>query len=541
MYKEEPVYVTGHQHPDADSIASAIGYAFFKKAMGIRAIPCRLGDINNETRYLLKRFNFAEPMLLTDARKTLGEIELDPPKYISPETTALEAISMMDSSGVSLAVIDENEKLVGYVSKSDLANIGLSDTAAVIELLKHTPVADMVKVINGQLVYDDREVHINGKVSIIALTKSKTENYDVKDRIVIVGDETEAQLDLIRKGAGVLVVVWTKGIDEKVLAAAKEHHCPIIISGHGTMNTSRYILLSPPVKLFMTKNPMTFTKDTLVEEVERRMQKTRYKSYPVVDKNGKFVGYVTRYHILGYKNKKIIMVDHNEFSQSARCVEKAQIIEVVDHHRINDFATSQPVSFRNEIVGSTATIIATMFRENQVPLPKELAGLLLGAILSDTLMFQSPTTTKKDEDTANILAALADLDIDTFGKEMFSASAMSTSQSIHEMVVQDIKFYDINGIHTMISQIIVNDPKAITKREKELIADMDELVIKKDLDLLIVAITSIIEDGTIFYAAGEKANAVNDAFPNSNKHLMHKGILSRKGQILPRLVEALER
>ena len=271
------------------------------------------------------------------------------------------------------------------------------------------------------------------------------------------------------------------------------------------------------------------------------MQKTRYKSYPVVDKNGKFVGYVTRYHILGYKNKKIIMVDHNEFSQSARCVEKAQIIEVVDHHRINDFATSQPVSFRNEIVGSTATIIATMFRENQVPLPKELAGLLLGAILSDTLMFQSPTTTKKDEDTANILAALADLDIDTFGKEMFSASSMSTSQSIHEMVVQDIKFYDINGIHTMISQIIVNDPKAITKREKELIADMDELVIKKDLDLLIVAITSIIEDGTIFYTAGEKANAVNDAFPNSNKHLMQKGILSRKGQILPRLVEALER
>lgn len=541
MYKEEPVYVTGHQHPDADSIASAIGYAFFKKAMGIRAIPCRLGDINNETRYLLKRFNFAEPMLLTDARKTLGEIELDPPKYISPETTALEAISMMDSSGVSLAVIDENEKLVGYVSKSDLANIGLSDTAAVIELLKHTPVADMVKVINGQLVYDDSEVHINGKVSIIALTKSKTENYDVKDRIVIVGDETEAQLDIIRKGAGVLVVVWAKGIDEKVLAAAKEHHCPIIISGHGTMNTSRYILLSPPVKLFMTKNPMTFTKDTLVEEVERRMQKTRYKSYPVVDKNGKFVGYVTRYHILGYKNKKIIMVDHNEFSQSARCVEKAQIIEVVDHHRINDFATSQPVSFRNEIVGSTATIIATMFRENQVPLPKELAGLLLGAILSDTLMFQSPTTTKKDEDTANILAALADLDIDTFGKEMFSASSMSTSQSIHEMVVQDIKFYDINGIHTMISQIIVNDPKAITKREKELIADMDELVIKKDLDLLIVAITSIIEDGTIFYTAGEKANAVNDAFPNSNKHLMQKGILSRKGQILPRLVEALER
>ena len=541
MYKEEPVYVTGHQHPDADSIASAIGYAFFKKAMGIRAIPCRLGDINNETRYLLKRFNFAEPMLLTDARKTLGEIELDPPKYISPETTALEAISMMDSSGVSLAVIDENEKLVGYVSKSDLANIGLSDTAAVIELLKHTPVADMVKVINGQLVYDDSEVHINGKVSIIALTKSKTENYDVKDRIVIVGDETEAQLDIIRKGAGVLVVVWAKGIDEKVLAAAKEHHCPIIISGHGTMNTSRYILLSPPVKLFMTKNPMTFTNDTLVEEVERRMQKTRYKSYPVVDKNGKFVGYVTRYHILGYKNKKIIMVDHNEFSQSARCVEKAQIIEVVDHHRINDFATSQPVSFRNEIVGSTATIIATMFRENQVPLPKELAGLLLGAILSDTLMFQSPTTTKKDEDTANILAALADLDIDTFGKEMFSASSMSTSQSIHEMVVQDIKFYDINGIHTMISQIIVNDPKAITKREKELIADMDELVIKKDLDLLIVAITSIIEDGTIFYTAGEKANAVNDAFPNSNKHLMQKGILSRKGQILPRLVEALER
>ncbi|MEE3488664.1 MAG: putative manganese-dependent inorganic diphosphatase [Bulleidia sp.] len=534
----DPIYITGHQHPDTDSIVSAIAYAFFKRCQGKKAIACRLGDVNNESRYLLNRFHYEEPMLLKDARKTLGEIELDSPISITPETTVLECVRRMHAEErFSYAVVDEKGKVTGIVSSTNLANIGLGDTAAEIELLKHTPVFDIAESINGTIIYDDKDIHINGKTSIIAMSQAGTANYDVQDRIVIIGDDAKGQMDLIEKGAGMLIVVWAKMIDADVLISAKQHHVPIIISGHGVMNTSRYLFLSPPVRLIMQTKPVCFRESDLVEEAGKKMLKTRYRSYPVVDANGVLKGYVSRAHIMDYKNKRIILVDHNEFSQSVPAIEKAQILEVVDHHRINDFATSQPVSFRNEIVGSTATIIATMFRENQILMPKELAGLLLGAILSDTLIFQSPTTTQKDRDTANILAALADLDIDTFGKEMFAAGAAGDNRSIHDMIVSDIKYYDINGVHTMISQVIVYSAKEMNKRRKEIQTDIDTLAAKKELGLLCVAFTSVIEDGSVFYAGGEKADKVLEAFPGL--HELQPGILSRKKQILPKITEAV--
>lgn len=537
MVKEEKTYIIGHKHPDSDSIASAIGYAFFKRAKGEKAEACRLGDINNETAYLLDRFGFEVPRLLTDARKTLAEIELDPPEFIYEDTIALNAIRGMNVHSSSIAVCDENKKLIGFVSKSDLANIGLSDTAAEIDLLKHTPVSAVVEAINGKLILDEKETHINGKVSIVALSKSGTNNYDAKDRIVIVGDDQKAQLDLIEKGAGILIVVWAEKISDEVILKAKEKHCPIIISGHGTMNTSRFLYFAPPVKLFMNKTPVCFYADMLVEEAQKKMQKSRYKSFPVIEKDGTFAGYLTRYHVLGYKNKKIIMVDHNEFRQSVRAIEKAEILEVVDHHRINDFATTLPVSFRNEIVGSTATIIATMYRENQIPLTREMAGLLLGAIISDTLLFQSPTTTNKDKETANILSAISGLDIEEFGGELFKASATSENQSVQEMLVQDIKYYEINDVKTLISQIVVTDTKEIMKKETEILNEMNELVVKKNVELLVVAITSVLEDGSIILSAGSKSESVKEVFGSNG---IQKGILSRKGQILPKLSEIIE-
>ncbi len=543
MKNESPVYITGHQHPDTDSVASAIAYAFFKRANGIKSIPCRLGDLNNETEYLLKRFGFEKPLLLKDARITLADLELDEPVSITPETTVREAISKMhEYERNSFAVTHEDGTIAGYVSKSDLANIGLGDTAAEIELLKQTTVEEIAETIDGTIVYNDDQVHYNGKTSIVALNETKVDNYNAEDRIVIVGNDTAAQKQLIEKGAGMLIVVWSNGIKDEVKKAAAEYHCPIILSGHGAMNTSRYLFFAPPVRLIMTDDPITFRSDEFAEDAGNKMLKTRFRSYPVVNEKKVLCGYVSRFHILNHKNKKIILVDHNEFSQSVRNVEKAQILEVIDHHRINDFATTQPVSFRNEIIGSTATIIATMFRENQIPIPANLAGLLLGALLSDTLVFQSPTTTRKDIDTANILAALADLDIDTFAKEMFTASASSINQSIYEMIVQDIKYYDIGGIRTMISQTIVPSVEKMRSREIEISRDMNRLYEKKELDLLVVCFTSVLEDGSIFYTVGEKADKILDVYPDlpGETHSVQHGVFSRKKQIVPAINEALE-
>lgn len=544
MAKEDPIYITGHLHPDTDSVASAIAYAFFKRASGVKAIACRLGPLNSETKYLLDRFHFEEPYLLKDARKTLGEIDLDSPEAVGPETTINETISLMQKTGrPSFAVVDESGKMMGMVTKSDLTSVGLGDTASGIALLKITPVSYIARTISGKIIYDDPEKHVNGKVSIIALTKSKLANYEIRDRIVIVGDDPRAQEELIRKGAGILIVVWAKEIDQRVIDTAKEYHCPVIISGHGSMNTSRYIYFAPPVKLVMKTKLITFRENMLAEDAQRKMMTSRYRSYPVVDDEGRLIGYVGRYHIINYKNKKVILVDHNEFSQSVRGLDKAQLLEVVDHHRINDFATSQPVSFRAEIVGSTATIIASMLRENQIPIPQNLAGLLLGAILSDTLMFQSPTTTDKDRTNASILAALADLDIDTFGKELFSVNSVDADGDITEMISQDIKYYDIRTCRTMISQVIVKTLEDVRNRQQEIQDQLDAYAEKKDIDLLVVAFSCIMENGSIFFEAGEHADWAQEAFPDrqGETHSLQKGVLSRKAQILPMLTEVVSK
>lgn len=542
MVDREPVYITGHQHPDTDSVVSAIAYAFFKRARdGIRAVPCRLGELNHETEYLLKRFGFEVPELLEDARKTLSEIELDAPESITPEMSMLETVRRMDEKErPSFAVVDQNQKVIGLVSKSDLANIALRDTASEIELLKQTDIYHISESINGTILYDEKETHVNGKVSIISLSTQKTANYDVRDRIVIIGDDTESQLALIRGGAGILIIVWAENVSEEVLEEAKKYHCPIIRSGHGSMNTSRYLYLAPPVKLIMRK-PEVFRVTDLAEEAGKKFMKTRIRSYPVLDAEDHLCGYLHRYHIMNYRNKKIILVDHNEFSQSVKAIEKAQILEVIDHHRINDFATTQPVSFRNEIVGSTATIVTTMFRENQIPLPENLAGLLLGAVLSDTLNYQSPTTTRKDREVGNILAAVANLDQEEFARDIFTAAADEFDRPVSSMIRQDIKYYEINGCHTMISQALVSSLSLIPPKEKEIQEQMNVLAQKKELDLLAAAFTSVIDNGSVIFFAGEKAQAALEAFPNreGETHSFQEGILSRKSQILPKIEEAL--
>lgn len=541
MTMQEPVYVTGHVHPDTDSVASAIAYAFFKRSKGVRAVPCRLGPLNNETSYLLKRFNIEEPLLLEDARKKLNEIELDPPYSITPETSIYEAVQQLRRyKRSSFAVVKGDGTLAGFVSRSDLADVGLGDTAAEIELLKKTDIAHFAEAIDGTILYDDIQTHINGKVSIITFSSSGTSNYEVQDRIVVVGNDPASQLDLIQKGAGLLITVWTDQVEDSVIEAAARYHCPIIRSGHGAMNTTRFLFLASPVKLLMHK-PVVFHDTDFLEEAGEKMLKTRYRDYPVIDEAGHLKGYLTRYIVMNTKNKKLILVDHNEFSQSVKSIEKAQILEVIDHHRINDFATRQPVSFRNEIVGSTASIVTGMFRENQIPLPKDIAGLLLGAILSDTLMFQSPTTTEKDREAANILAAVARLDIETFGKEMFAAAAEKGSMTIHDQIVQDIKYYNIDGVHTMISQVLVSDTARLADRDEEIRENMNDLVERKNLDLLVCVFTCIVENGSLVYMAGEKSAKARSAFPrNEDGTAFQKDLLSRKLQILPKLTEVLE-
>ena len=273
------------------------------------------------------------------------------------------------------------------------------------------------------------------------------------------------------------------------------------------------------------------------------MLRSRYHAYPVIDDDEKLLGYVSRYHVMNTGSKKIILVDHNEFSQSVKGIEKAEVLEVIDHHRINDFSTNQPVAFRNEIIGSSATIVATIFRENQIPLPKNLAGLILGAILSDTLKFQSPTTTPKDIATAQFLAGIAGLDIDEFARDMFSVSANIQGKTLNELLNQDIKFFNIEGCKTMISQVIVTSADIAREMETQVEELLETFVKKKELDLCLMVFTSILENGSVVFAAGDKAAWAAEAFPNKKgeSKTLQIGVLSRKSQILPRVTAVVQK
>ena len=541
MERQKTVYITGHRHPDTDSIASAIAYALLQRRKGINAVPCRLGPINTETRWLLECFGFEEPMLFEDARATIKEIDMDPPLTITPETTIYETLQLMKQNNKqSYGVVNQKGQLLGMVTRSDLSRVGLGDTAAAIQLLKDTPLDYIAKTIRGFFAYRDEEYHFNGKVSIIAMTETGLKDYDIRDRLVILGNDTEAQKAAIRKGAGILVVVWTKEIAPEVIELAKAHHCPIIISGHGTMNTSRYLYFAPPVRLIMLKSLVSFNMDEFVEDVGKKMLKSRYRSYPVIDNNNYLRGYLSRYHILDYRNKQVILVDHNEYAQSVKGVEKADLLEIIDHHRICDIATSRPISFRNEIIGSTASIITSIYMENQMDIPKNVAGLLLGAILSDTLKFRSPTTTPKDIGLAKTLAHIADLDIDAFASEMFRVSSNISQKSVQELITQDVKTFQIDSHKVMIAQIIISAVDEVHSIEDELQQEMNSFAIDKELDLFVAAFTSILENGSIFYASGPLSEIVTEAFPNHHgAHSFQEDILSRKNQIVPLLSRAI--
>ena len=542
--EQNRVYVTGHKHPDTDSIAAAIGYAFYKRANGVKAIPCRLGKLSAETKYLLERFGFEEPMLLDDARYKLGEINLDEPVSISPDKTLFEAIRVLAKNNRQIcSVVDDDGKLLGIVTRSDAADIAMGDTDSTARLLKDTPIECIKTAINGRIIYEAHDRKMNGSVGVIAITSEDLSRFEVKDRIIITGSDAKAQSEMIRLGAAVLIVVRADDVAPEVVELAKECNCSIIISGHGTMNTSRYVYFAPRVSQMMVTNPIKFYASELVEDAGRKMLRSRFHAYPVIDDDEKLLGYVSRYHVMNTGSKKLILVDHNEFSQSVRGIEKAEVLEVIDHQRINDFSTNQPVAFRNEIIGSSATIVATIFRENQIPLPKNLAGLILGAILSDTLKFQSPTTTPKDIATAQFLAGIAGLDIDEFAKEMFSVSANIKGKTLNELLNQDIKFFNIEGCKTMISQVIVTSADIARKMESQVQELLDQFVKKKELDLCLMAFTSILENGSVVFAAGDKAAWAAEAFPNKEGETLslQQGVLSRKSQILPRITAVVQK
>lgn len=532
------VYVTGHKNPDTDSIISAIAYANLKQAMSINAYPCRLGNPNAETAYILDRFKVPVPMLLQDARSQLDEIDMDSPISVTPETSIRECLELMQEKNKPVfAVVNHLNQLQGILTSSNLSDLLLGDTAQSIDLLSRTPIEFISKALDGKLIYMPSESRINGKTSIPALAASRLENYELTNRIVIVGNDTQAQLECIAKDAGLIIVVWAQTIAPMVIAAAREKGCGIILSGHGTMNTSRYLFYSSPIKEIMTKDLVVFNKAEFVEDVTNKMIRSRYRSYPVVDDHNHIFGFVSRFHLLNAKKKKLILVDHNEMTQSVPGIEHADILEIIDHHRIGDVTTSRPITFRNEIVGSTATIVTKMYLEADVDIDEKMAGILLGAMISDTLNFRSPTTTNTDVALASHLALIAGLDINEYANDIFKVSNNLKNMNMKDILTYDMKEFDIAGKKVTISQLTMYQLNELQGIEAELQKALDKFASSRKTDLSVMVFTSIHDNGSVMYSSGILSPLVTQAFPNHplEEHSFLEGIVSRKNQIVPKL------
>lgn len=541
--KKNLLFITGHKNPDTDSIVSAIAYAHLKNEIGIAAVACRLGEVNDETEYLLERFGFEQPMLLKDARATLDEITVDIPVKIHLESSIKDAMSIVSKNRQTLAVVDDRDQLLGVVTSSNLADIAMGDTAVTIELLKRTSQKEIARAIDGAIVYESTNFNFDGRTSIGALNQGKLINYDLKGRLVILGDDEEAQEQAIVKGAACLVLVWTSSVSPHILALAKEHQCGIITSTHGTMNTSRYLLFSPSVKEVMTTDVVSYNFNEFVDDVGRKMLQSRFRSYPVTDDKNRIYGFISRYHILNSNSKQLVLVDHNEYSQSVEGIEDADVSEVIDHHRIGGVTTVKPINFRNEIIGSTASIITKMYQEHDVEIPKPMASLLLAAIISDTLNLKSPTTTDQDVRLVSMLESLSGLDRFKFAHEMYEVTSSFKSKSYEEIINQDVKKFYISDKEIMVSQVVVYRFDELYDIIENFEVVMESFVLDQRLDLLTVVFTSIEDNGSIILSAGNLKDAVTLAFPSQNgdKFTFLKDVVSRKNQILPALSNAIER
>lgn len=364
----------------------------------------------------------------------------------------------------------------------------------------------------------------------------------MKDRTVIVGNDTEAQLQAIEKDAACLVIVWADYVKDEVIKYAKEKGCAIILSGHGTLNTSRYIFYSSPIKFIMSTNLVTFDKSEFVDDVLNKVVKSRYRSYPVVDDKGKIFGLISRYHLLNARRKQIILVDHNETAQSVDGLAEADLIEVVDHHRIGDIQTSKPINFRNQLVGSTCTIIANLYDENRVPLEKNMAGLLCAAILSDTLNFKSPTTTLTDIHTAQRCARIAELNTDALAKDIFTEGAGLHEKSALDIIENDIKEFTVGNYRVRVGQMSLFDINQIETVREDILKAMSTYVEEKRIDLVLLLFTSLEHHGSALLYMGKEKWIAEEAFPGIDNHKLSlfPDLLSRKKQVMPKLSSVVE-
>lgn len=530
-----PVYVFGHKNPDTDSIVSAIAYSQFKKKQGLDAIACRLGSINNETEFLLEKFGFEDPKRIYTARSLLNEIELDKVTLVSKDITmekALEKILKIKTK--VLMVADKQKHLLGLVSLDDLTYMWTKTDKELENIIKQIEIKNILETLQGTLVVEGSNI-LSGKMHVFPTLRSNVE----ENSIVVSRNEDDKIGYSLELGASLVIVVTSSPISKTIVNKAKECNATIITTTLSPLSVTRLIYLTPTIEHVMSKKDkiIYFDDDETVQEATKKITKSRHRSYPVLNDDGKIIGGLSRFHLINYQKKKLILVDHNEYKQSIDNIEDGEVLEIVDHHRLGGFESDNPLSIITKPVGSTSTIIAEMFFENEISINKKLAGLMLGGIISDTMNFYSPTTTQTDKDIAKKLEKLSGINSDDLSKEMVEHSESLLSKRFIEIVYDDFKEFNIDGVKVGLSQATCKSRKEFDKIKKDLQTYLDDSCKSGSYELMIIMLTNPNGSGSYVLSAGNRKEIVNELFKIKNNYV--DNLLSRKKQLLPAVIKAI--
>ena len=545
--KKEKIYVIGHKNPDTDSICSAIAYADLRqKVTGQVHEAKRAGHVNDETAYVLDRFGGEAPKLLTDVRLQVRDLDIHEMPGLKPNASIRDTWERMRQEQAKTLPIVKDDELVGVVSTGDIAKSYMDVYDSEILSKARTQYRNIIKTLDGTMITGNEHGYfMRGKVAIGASSPNLMEEFIEKDDLVILGDREEAQACAVNIDASCMVICKDAEVSPKLIQKAKEQSIVIIQTPYDTFTTARLINQSIPVKFYMTSGPLTmFRMNDYVDDIKDIMAKKRFRDFPILDRHGRFKGFISRRRFLGASKKKVILVDHNERSQAVDGIEEAEIIEIIDHHRLGDIETVSPITFRNQPVGCTATIINQMYEENEIEVPREIAGLLCGAIISDTLLFRSPTCTPLDERTAKKLAKISDIDLEQMAQEMFNAGSNLKGKSAEDICFQDFKQFTVNDTIFGVGQIT-----SMSKEELAAIRDMmtehlPKVLEAHNLNMIYFMLTDILAESTELLCVGTGARGIAlSAFdlPDNAKSLILKGVVSRKKQLIPVLVETMQR
>ncbi|MBP9920327.1 MAG: putative manganese-dependent inorganic diphosphatase [Proteiniclasticum sp.] len=541
------VYITGHRNPDSDSICAALAYAEFKNKTGsFQYIPVRLGEINRETYFILAYFGVEPPQYIENVRLQVSDLNIDKIAPISSDITLKMAWNIMRMNNIkSLPVVDENETLNGVVSVSNVTESYMDVWDNMILGKSKVTVNNLLETLTGQIVHLDKDrKHYYGKIFALSASPEDVQRTLEEGDIVITGNRRESLEVAISKKVSLIIVTGSGEVEESLIEKANENRVTILSTPYDTYTTSRLITQAVPVSYVMSREDIIyFSSDDYIGDIRNTMAETRFRSYPVVNEESKVIGTISRYHLISGKKKKVILVDHNEKGQSVEGLNEAEILEIIDHHRVADVATSSPIFFRNEPVGSTSTIVANIFFENGIRPSKKTAGLLAGAIISDTLLFKSPTSTNVDRLTLERLAQIADIDVEEFALEMFKYGTSLAGKTPEEILKQDFKIFTYDSSRIGVSQVYTMDAESLNDLKGDIIEAMEEMTSDFGFTLQVLIVTDIYKEGSELIVVGKQKDIINKAFGVTMKEnsVYIPGILSRKKQVIPPISSVINR